>query len=55
MNVTPSAENFGLLLGLSFFLGLAFEGFFAGAPAKRPGGIPHVPDAGSRRRHALPL
>ena len=55
MNAAPSAASFGLLLGLSFFLGLAFEDFFAQAAMKRPGGDSNVPDAGSRRRRALPL
>ena len=31
MNAAPSAASFGLLLGLSFFLGLAFEDFFTQA------------------------
>ena len=35
--------NFGLLFGLSFFLGLAFEDFFAHAATKRPGGIRTFP------------
>jgi uncharacterized membrane protein (DUF4010 family) len=43
MNVAPSATSFGLLLGLSFFLGLAFEDFFAQAATKRPGGIRTFP------------
>jgi uncharacterized membrane protein (DUF4010 family) len=43
MNAAPSSMNFALLLGLSFFLGLAFEGFFAQAPTKRPGGIRTFP------------
>src|SRR5262249_32551881 len=32
-----------LLLGLSFFLGLAFEDFFAQSPRRRPGGIRTFP------------
>ena len=43
MNAAPSAVNFGLLFGLSFFLGLAFEDFFAHAATKRPGGIRTFP------------
>src|ERR1700682_5800981 len=43
MNAVPSAASFGLLLGLSFFLGLAFEDFFAQVATKRPGGIRTFP------------
>src|SRR5271166_477099 len=43
MNDAPSAVSFAFLLGLSFFLGLAFEDFFAEAPGKRPGGIRTFP------------
>ena len=43
MNAAPSAVNFALLFGLSFFLGLAFEDFFAHAATKRPGGIRTFP------------
>ena len=43
MNAAPSAASFGLLLGLSFFLGLAFEDFFTQAAMKRPGGIRTFP------------
>ena len=43
MGATPSFESFGLLLGLSFFLGLAFEDFFAQAGTKRPGGVRTFP------------
>jgi hypothetical protein len=43
MNAAPSAVNFGLLFGLSFFLGLAFEDFFAHEATKRPGGIRTFP------------
>jgi uncharacterized membrane protein (DUF4010 family) len=40
---TPSATDLGLLLGLSFFLGLAFEDVFAHAGTTRPGGIRTFP------------
>ncbi len=43
MSATPSFGSLGLLLGLSFFLGLAFEDFFAQGRAKRPGGIRTFP------------
>ncbi|MGA7328123.1 MAG: DUF4010 domain-containing protein [Rhodomicrobium sp.] len=43
MNNSPSAISFGFLLGLSFFLGLAFEDFFAEVPVRRPGGIRTFP------------
>jgi uncharacterized membrane protein (DUF4010 family) len=43
MSVAPSFESFGLLLGLSFFLGLAFEDFFAEAATRRPGGVRTFP------------
>jgi hypothetical protein len=43
MSVAPSFESFGLLLGLSFFLGLAFEDFFSQAGTKRPGGVRTFP------------
>ena len=43
MITPPSLESFGLLLGLSFFLGLAFEDFFAKVRTKRPGGIRTFP------------
>ena len=39
----PSAEKFALLLGLSFFLGLAFEGFYWKSASSRPGGIRTFP------------
>jgi uncharacterized membrane protein (DUF4010 family) len=39
----PSIVDFVLLLGLSFFLGLAFEDVFAHAGTKRPGGIRTFP------------
>jgi uncharacterized membrane protein (DUF4010 family) len=40
---TPPLANFALLLGLSFFLGLAFEDFFSHAKTRRPGGIRTFP------------
>jgi hypothetical protein len=43
MSATPLYERLGLLLGLSFFLGLAFEDFFAQGGAKPPGGIRTFP------------
>lgn len=39
----PSPASIALLLGLSFFLGLAFEGFFAHTDERRPGGIRTFP------------
>ncbi|MGA8612662.1 MAG: DUF4010 domain-containing protein [Xanthobacteraceae bacterium] len=39
----PSLDSFALLLGLSFFLGLAFEDFFNRGNTKRPGGIRTFP------------
>jgi uncharacterized membrane protein (DUF4010 family) len=39
----PSLTGIGLLLGLSLFLGLAFEDFFARGETKRPGGIRTFP------------
>jgi uncharacterized membrane protein (DUF4010 family) len=39
----PSLTGIGLLLGLSLFLGLAFEDFFARGHIKRPGGIRTFP------------
>jgi uncharacterized membrane protein (DUF4010 family) len=39
----PSLTGLGLLLGLSLFLGLAFEDFFARSEGKRPGGIRTFP------------
>jgi uncharacterized membrane protein (DUF4010 family) len=41
--VTPSIIDLSLLLGLSFFLGLAFEDVFAHADIPRPGGIRTFP------------
>jgi uncharacterized membrane protein (DUF4010 family) len=43
MNAAPTVFNFAFLLGLSFFLGLAFEDFFARAPTRRPGGVRTFP------------
>jgi uncharacterized membrane protein (DUF4010 family) len=39
----PSLTSVALLLGLSLFLGLAFEDFFAHTDTKRPGGIRTFP------------
>jgi uncharacterized membrane protein (DUF4010 family) len=39
----PSPASVALLLGLSFFLGLAFEEFFAHTDERRPGGIRTFP------------
>ncbi|HTV30690.1 MAG TPA: DUF4010 domain-containing protein [Xanthobacteraceae bacterium] len=39
----PSLDSAALLLGLSFFLGLAFEDFFNRGNIKRPGGIRTFP------------
>jgi uncharacterized membrane protein (DUF4010 family) len=43
MITAPSPVSIALLLGLSFFLGLAFEGFFAHTDERRPGGIRTFP------------
>jgi uncharacterized membrane protein (DUF4010 family) len=43
MITAPSPTGLGLLLGLSFFLGLAFEDFFAHSNQRRPGGIRTFP------------
>ncbi|MBI5131011.1 MAG: DUF4010 domain-containing protein [Rhodopseudomonas palustris] len=43
MIAPPSAHSLGLLLLLSFFLGFAFEDFFAKASSARPGGIRTFP------------
>src|SRR5581483_669361 len=43
MITTPSPAHVALLLGLSFFLGLAFEDFFARSEGRRPGGIRTFP------------
>src|ERR1700691_5831451 len=39
----PSPANIALLLGLSFFLGLSFEEFFAHTDERRPGGVRTFP------------
>lgn len=39
----PSPESVALLLGLSFFLGLAYEDFFGRTNIRRPGGIRTFP------------
>jgi uncharacterized membrane protein (DUF4010 family) len=46
MIATPSAADLGLLLGLSFFLGFAFEDVFAHTGTRRPGGIRTFPMLG---------
>ena len=44
MTITaPSPAHIALLLGLSFFLGLAFEEYFAHTDERRPGGIRTFP------------
>src|ERR1700761_278573 len=43
MIATPSPASVALLIGLSFFLGLAFEEFFAHTDERRPGGIRTFP------------
>ncbi len=43
MITAPSPTSVALLLGLSFFLGLAFEEFFAHTDVRRPGGIRTFP------------
>jgi uncharacterized membrane protein (DUF4010 family) len=43
MNLVPSPVSIAPLLGLSFFLGLAFEDFFAQSTRRRPGGIRTFP------------
>ncbi|ABD05807.1 conserved hypothetical protein [Rhodopseudomonas palustris HaA2] len=43
MIATPSVHSLGLLLLLSFFLGFAFEDFFAKTSSARPGGIRTFP------------
>jgi uncharacterized membrane protein (DUF4010 family) len=43
MPTSPSPASVALLLGLSFFLGLAFEDFFAQSRRRRPGGIRTFP------------
>lgn len=43
MSVNASPENFALLLGLSFFFGLAFEEYFGPTSEKIPGGVRTFP------------
>ena len=43
MIAEPSPTSIALLLGLSFFLGLAFEDFFAHSAERRPGGVRTFP------------
>jgi len=43
MIAAPAPTSIALLLGLSFFLGLAFEDFFAHGEQKRPGGVRTFP------------
>ncbi len=43
MIAAPSPASLVLLLGMSFFLGLAFEDFFQHAPTRHPGGIRTFP------------
>ncbi len=43
MITAPSPAHIALLLGLSFFLGLAFEEYFAHTDERRPGGIRTFP------------
>jgi len=43
MIIAPSPAHVALLLGLSFFLGLAFEEYFAHTDERRPGGIRTFP------------
>ena len=43
ISAAPSLTGAGLLLGLSLFLGLAFEDFFGRTNTKRPGGIRTFP------------
>src|ERR1700733_3344199 len=43
MLAAPSPTSVALLLGLSFFLGLTFEDFFAPVTQRRPGGIRTFP------------
>jgi uncharacterized membrane protein (DUF4010 family) len=43
MITAPSPTSVALLLGLSFFLGLAFEDFFAHTEERQPGGIRTFP------------
>jgi hypothetical protein len=43
MIAAPSPASVALLLGLSFFLGLSFEQYFAHTDERRPGGIRTFP------------
>jgi uncharacterized membrane protein (DUF4010 family) len=43
MNSAPSVTGVALLIGLSLFLGLAFEDFFVRSGGQRPGGIRTFP------------
>src|SRR5580704_8790957 len=43
MIAEPTPTSIALLLGLSFFLGLAFEDFFAHSAERRPGGVRTFP------------
>jgi hypothetical protein len=43
MITAPSPAHIALLLGLGFFLGLAFEEYFAHTDERRPGGIRTFP------------
>lgn len=43
MSANPSPENLALLLGLSFFFGLAFEEYFGPATQRIPGGVRTFP------------
>ena len=53
MITAPSPTSVALLLGLSFFLGLAFEEFFAHTDERRPGRHPHLSLARAGGRRAL--
>ena len=43
MSANPSPENLALLLGLSFFFGLAFEEYFGPTGQRIPGGVRTFP------------
>jgi len=43
MTAIPSPASIALLLGLSFFLGLAYEDFFSRGTTRRPGGVRTFP------------
>jgi hypothetical protein len=55
MNAAPSAASFGHLLGLSFFSRPGVRGFLRSGYNETARRDSNVPDAGFRRRHALPL